>query len=98
MTLIGSRFRPGARTGRETLAQSFPKWRRMPPVRAASQGADVALAGDANEGKRRPQARAGLLSSCVEHVFERPQTGRRGVDEHRHVARLVLVLPHLSVG
>src|SRR5580704_18658157 len=37
------------------------------------------------------------LRGRVEHVLERPQAGGGRADEHRHVAWLMLVLPHLGV-
>src|ERR1700761_8080309 len=39
-----------------------------------------------------------LSSRGVNHVLERAQSRPRRVDEHRHVAGLVLILPHFGVG
>src|SRR5260221_960337 len=39
-----------------------------------------------------------LAGSVLERVFQRAQAGALGRDQHRHVAGLVLVLPHLGVG
>ena len=40
----------------------------------------------------------GELRSILQRVLEGPQAGALGRDEHRHVSRLVQVLPHLGVG
>ena len=42
--------------------------------------------------------RAASLSRHLEHIFKGAQTGGRRVDENRHVAWLMLILPHLGVG